>query len=356
MFVLFLAALLAGMASGESRIYRQNPVWAQEIPGKISTLKASGELILVGAENGVYLMDLGKSTRWSYPTTGQVTSARFLDRGRILVSSADGSMLMLHSNGSLIWERYIPGYVGSDDAIDTDGKSILCGSMDGFVYMMDYEGAYRWKHLVGSYVTNVRLLGDRAVAISDRQVYILDLDGKVRRNLDVSGYVRSAYVGGDRVIVGMSDGIVYAYNVNGSLAWSHKVGEYISAVDGSDNVTVGSREMHLFYLTRDGALLWSANMSAPVLSAEPSDGGILVSTADNKLHVYGTGGILKWYYDTDGRVSAMAADGENVLSGTTTGWVYYAKLSKKDPSTPLLVPAIVIIVAAAIVLMYRSWR
>ncbi len=333
----------------------EEPVWSRDVPGGVASVDLEGEWILVGGENGVYSISQDGVTGWFHPTGAAVTSLR--RHGGVLASASDGSLMMLDQSGNLLWERQLPGYVGYDAALDASEDGILAGSMDGFVYMLNDDGTFRWKHLVGSYVTNVRLLNDSAVAVSDRQVYILDLEGRVRRNLDIIGYIRAADVYEDMIAVGMDDGEVRGYGLNGELYWRVNTSSHVSAITATGNMTVGLRDGRIIRLGRDGALLWSRNASAGVAAIEDSGDVLVVSTLDNALTAYTPAGTPVMTFRADGRTYALAGDGRRLVAGTTGGTVSYYRLPARDRGSSFVTAAaVVVVLGAALMLIVRGWR
>jgi hypothetical protein len=155
----------------------------------------------------------------------------------------------------------------------------------------------------------------------------------------------------------MSDGSLDVYDIDGRLRWRYKTGENITAVDGGGNITAGTREKHVYHISEDGKLLWSLNMSDAVVAVKGDEGRIMIGTQDGKSSLYTDQGGLRWFYDTDGRPAAFDLNGLNVVSGTTTGWVYYSKLPVKDAATSLMVSvAVMLIVGASLLMVSRSWR
>jgi len=353
-FVVAVALFLACFAQADD-LLGEEPVWSHKVPGKVVSVDVQGELILVGGENGVYSLDNNGILVGFYPTNAAVTSLRRYDG--ILAAASDGSLTKLDLSGNLLWERQLPGYIGYDDAVDSSEKGILCGSMDGFIYMLSDDGTFRWKHLVGSYVTNVRLLNDTAVAVSDRQVYILDLEGRVRRNLNIIGYIRSADVSDDTIVVGMDDGDVRAYGLNGELYWRMNTSSHVSAITARGNVTVGTRDGRVIRLGRDGTLLWSRNATAGVAAIEDSDGALVVATLDNAVTAYTSSGTPQMTFKADGRMYALASDGQRLIAGTTTGAVNYYKLPQSDRGSSFITSAaVVVVLGGALILIVRGWR
>jgi len=332
-------------------------MWSHQIPGKVNLVKALNDTVVVGGEDGVYLFDYDKNRRGFHATDAAVTSVRVLEDGKTVITTSDGTIRMLGGGLTPIWERTIPGYVGYDSAIDAVGGLIVCGSMDGYVYVFDNNGTYLWKHLIGSYVTNVRLLVDRIVAASDRQVYILDLDGRVRRNLDLTGYVRSAKITDTEILVGMSDGVLYAYNVTGGLTWNLKLNQHVSAIDVDGDITVGTRDKQIIRLRGDGVYMWVINVSDAVVSVRSDGGDVVAATLDGRVYAYNSRGVLVWYYEAEGRPSALSVSDGRVLAGTTVGRIYYSKIPRIEGTSSLIfIFAAAAILAVAFILAARSWR
>jgi outer membrane protein assembly factor BamB len=229
--------------------------------------------------------------------------------------------------------------------------------MDGFIYLFDRQGVFKWKRLIGSYVTNVRILPDRVVAVSDRQVYTLDLDGTVRRNLNISGFIHSSTITDDYIVTGMDDGVVYAHNLSGDLMWNHRVGSQVGSMVGAENITIGSADGQLIHFSGEGDVIFKRNLTDSIVSVESIGDYILAGTRDNKVHLYNSMGGLRWYYGTEGRPIVLSIQDRNILSGTTTGRVYYSKLPRRDVMLSfMLSAAIILLVGAAILVVSKSWK
>jgi len=352
--VLAAVILLAATAQADG-FYRQDPFWTYNLKGKVNSLLTQNDSVLVGSESGIYSIDYDKNLRWFYSTSSAVTALE--GHNSIIAAESDGTILLVNSSGGVIWERQVPGYVGYDQAIDIFGEEVVCGSMDGFIYAFDTLGAFKWKHLIGSYVTNVKIVNDTIIAVSDQQVYLMDLDGRVRRNLGLSGFVHSSAIMDNMITVAMDDGHIYSFDIQGKPMWTSEVGEYVDAMDAHSGIVVGTKEGHLMLLREDGKMLWKMNLTSDVIAVKTDGENILASTADGKVELYNIAGSMRWYYEPEGKATTLAINGRNMMAATSTGKVYYSRLIKRDSTSSFMIStAVVALIGAAILMVWKSWR
>ena len=251
---------------------------------------------------------------------------------------------------------------------DDTALEILVGDETGMLYAFNLDGTAveGWPVIVGSDPTqSFRILarpavadidGDAApeviVALADGRLYVFAADGTLRDGWPHSlGEVADAIgsqtlnsspvvadIRGDarpEIIAGGYNGVIYAYNGDGSLAWSHPtaaaivatpaIGDVDAAVDGVE-VVVGSGDGFVYILDRDGVQLrrlatdWRVD-SSPLLvnlDADPTL-EIVVGTGQatgidfaNKVWAWNGDGTLlaNWPKTTAGPVPSAPAAGD----------------------------------------------
>ncbi|MBU0761707.1 MAG: PQQ-binding-like beta-propeller repeat protein [Candidatus Altiarchaeota archaeon] len=346
--------LLTGNAFATS-IQHQPPLWGYQLEGRVNTLVCSNNSLFVGDDRGIHNIGYSRNILWEYTTYSTVTSVDEQDN-EVIVASSDGIIRSFGKNGQLLWERTVPGYVGLPKALKLDKDMILAGSMDGFVYLFDRKGTYRWKRQIGSYVTEIDLVGETIVAISDRQVYFLDLEGKVKRNLDIKGYIRKASVVQDKVAIALEDNKLYLYDLKGNILWDKDIVHDITSLDGKNDLILGTAGGIIYNLALNGSVNWMDNTTYPVLAVKDGGGYVIASTLEGKTILYSGLGKVRSYYSTEGRVLLFDACDNNIVAGTSKGRVFFSKIPKKDPmSTTLAIGGVFIVSLLAVYMVYRSW-
>ena len=350
-----LIMIIASSSVCPQNIPIQQPEWILKNGNPVHSMILTETNIIFGDEYGIESLGYIRNRVWRYPTDSPVTALK--NHKGIYASTSDGSIIKLNDSGKLIWSRDIPGYIGYGNALDADEYRLLTGSMDGFIYMFDTNKTFQWKRLIGSYVTNVKILEDRLIAISDRQVYIVDFDGRVRRNLNISGYIRRAAIMKDRIIVGMDDLNLIGYDLNGSVIFNNNIGSPITAIKADENILIGTQDGEIILFSKEGKQSWRYEMNQSIVDVKNTETGIFASTKDEKIIQFTLGGSPKWMFKTEGRANIIKAYDLNVVSATNLGGIYFVKTSRKESIFSLgMIISIILILSAAIFMAAKALR
>ena len=350
---IFLLLIFSGQALAQGMMIE--PHWTYVAGDKVNTIEPAEDGIYVGSDRGIKSIGYSKNFRWSYETFGEVNAISVGEN--ILIGTSKGELKMLDKGGKILWEREMPGYIGYGGATDMNEAGIIAGSMDGYVYMFNTTSDYLWKRLIGSYVRNVRLLRDRIVAVSDRHVYFLDYDGTVRMSVNIPGRIRDCSILDDMIVIGMDDDIVYGYNLTGSLLWSFSAGERITGISVWEDIVVGTDRGRVMVADMGGRVKTVINASSTVSHVHDCRAGIVVATLDDRIGVYSRDGILRRYHYVEGRTTKVASRGDEIVSSTSMGNVYFMRVPVSDGLTSALVLAFAaFILVASSYIVARTWR
>jgi eukaryotic-like serine/threonine-protein kinase len=225
---------------------------------------------------------LNLTLRWTYTTTGAVTSSPSAVEGKIYVASQDFYIYCLDSRtGSLIWKYKTNGRIESSPAI-ANGRLFIV-SDDGYLYSLNStNGAFLWKKSVGS----------------NSQI-----------NLDSSQQIRSSpTVFGSQVYVGSVDSNLYCLETNtGNIVWTFKTNGTITSSPAAtaNAVYITSEQQNkgsLYKIDPQGYLLWQLKInqdnSQPSidLSSSPMLSGdlVYVSAGSVMYAVHSSDGSIAW--------------------------------------------------------------
>jgi serine/threonine protein kinase/outer membrane protein assembly factor BamB len=243
------------------------------------------------------------------------------------------------------WVHKADGPVRTGAAISADGGTVYIGSDRGTVYMLDAaSGRLVGTHRVGGAVTGLTMGGVGAagdtllVGSTDGKVYAFTTGGQgATWTSQAAGaaIVGAPTSGGKAVYVGSRDGNFYAINlISGQREWQAKTGVAMPSPPWNHTVWAGSQDgtMYVFH-TDDGKLLDKVAVHAPV-SAAPLDviGQAYVATSKGVVYdlfyedlLNGTSTTVNWTFQGDGAIMGTpvpAGNGDTFFAATVRGTVY----------------------------------
>ena len=181
------------------------------------------------------------SVAWTHEAANAVWTVPAVDEdGTTYWGSIDARLFALDRDGKQLWQRTTLGYVTSSPALSTDG-TIYQGSFDGALYAVDRtDGSVLWKYATGDHIySSPALVEDDAGVLQE-------------------------------VIVGSTDGLVYALSPAGDLLWTYDTGAPVRsspavgrAPDGTPVVYVGAANGLLVAIDgTDGTRRWAFDTTA----------------------------------------------------------------------------------------------
>lgn len=337
---------------------------------------------LVGVENGeIVCLDADGRQRWIYRTKGAVRTLAFAvlgGRPTVLAGSDDECVYALAPDGAdTYWtyrckvpaerfQRY-PWWTTQGKAkvqailvadLDRDGRAeILVGTGGGCVEALSDAGASLWvtpiewgipdRLVVANMPDGARtlLVSNSTFSCADT-TWRLSAKGKLLSNNAFDngrGTWDMAAVPGLQVVDleddGQPEAIIGrkgAYNeaavydaATGRRRWLSTLADEVGAVevvdidgDGVKEVVVGSRSAWLMVFAADGRTIWATQMPHEVISVAAGDNGLLVATADAKVHQVDFKGRIQACYALAGLPTVpFVRAGDDALIGDRQGSV-----------------------------------
>ncbi len=212
-----------------------NLLWDVFVEGELDSSVAigpAGNLFVASSDGKVYAFDrISGAELWSFevPTEigalgreTQITSSCMLDGSGALYFGCNNHYVysLDTSNGSVLWKYETGGIVEASPTLSIDGN-VLISSQDGFLYSLDTNGELVWQTQIGAnYYTSavVDEIGRIYVSsfINDNLSYLnlLSGDGTVLQQMAFSGIIDSSVaLSPDGVLYfGNNDGKLYAYS------------------------------------------------------------------------------------------------------------------------------------------------
>jgi len=289
----------------------------------------------------VYVGTHEPSVSWTVATGGFVLSSPAVVGGEtIYAGSFDNSFYAMSRSGSVLWSYETCGPISSSAAVARDG-SVYVGSQDCNLYAFESSGSQRWVLPVGQAVG----LGPAAVYSSpiispSGALYFSDEQGRLYSVNPASGAVNwhralgsgtlsSPAVGDDgRIYIGSSDGILRAFDADGSPVWAFQGQGQMSATPsiGDDGtIYIGTLSGALYAVNPNGYLRWTYYAPPSISSSVgiAQDGTLYFGSYDGYLHAVRPNGTRKWTHFVGYPVSAsptIDAEG-SVYFGTHSGYL-----------------------------------
>lgn len=310
-------------------------------PSTTPAIGADGTVYVGGSapNPGLHAVSSTGTLLWTYTTPSDVFSNPAVGPdGTIYFGCDDANLYAVNPDGTLKWPHAAPSSVRGSPAVNSNGVyfGYQTGGMHpvGHLLALNANGSEQWDNNVGTLPRTKPGLGaDGAVYCSNKDgvVYAYNADGSSRwsnGSVTASPYSAPLPAADNTVYIGSKDGKLYAIKPDGSADWSYTsdsevLGGPLLAPDGS--IIAASINGTLFAVDASGAELWTATPGGSVLIAPAvGDGMAYLSTDTCYLYAIDTSGAVKWQSGAGGTVLACpvtAVDG-TLYVGSDDGFLY----------------------------------
>jgi len=181
------------------------------------------------------------------------------------------------------------------------GDRFVATAFDGNVYAFRNDTVV-WIYKTGWELSAIpQLLPDGNILVADQLgIFVLNRDGKLLWRRKTRGLVYTTPAVYDTIIVvGATDGILYAYNYRGDPLWEYDMGYKVdnSPVVYKDKIFIGSNK--LYVLTVEGDLVWVRDLGALINAPPVVTDNLVYVVADSSLYAISTeDGEIVWRYRT----------------------------------------------------------
>jgi outer membrane protein assembly factor BamB len=290
------------------------PRWTADVGGPPSSPAVADGVVYVGsADRNLYAFDAGSGhERWRLPIGGAVASPTVVG-GVVYVGSADGYVSAVRTSGSLAWRAQVGAAVSSTPAVAAG--HVYVGAADGRLHAFTIDGWRAWRSAAGGAILS-------SPAVANGLVFVGSLDGR----FSAFAAVPPTPCPGAQPTC--------------SPVWSYTAGAGIwssPAVERGGFAYVASLDGILRAFETDGSVRWSVPVGGPVNSSPAvANGVVYVGSLAGALSGFATAtGVRRWYEDAGGPVvSSPAVANGSVFVGNQAGAVsgFRSPLAPLDPS------------------------
>lgn len=334
----FLAMGLGVMVAQETSSQIPTNIWSVSLGyhnESSPALDTNGNIYVTTVDGKLFALHSDGTTRWQYKFGFETTSTPAIaSDGAIYFGCRNRYLYAVDDTGKLRWRFKTGGWVDASPALGADG-TIYFGSWDKKLYALDQTGKPRWEFVTGAPITSSAAI-DRAGVIyfgsHDRKFYALHPDGTKKWEFATGGAILSSpAIGADGALYFTStDGNLRILNADGSLRWQLHTGGInpSSPVLGNDGAIFVCVNTNYCEVSAEGKLLWSRAMSPngyPAfdwLVSTPvalEDGTLLTTGTDLFLSIYIRGGAGRWHKSlrTGIRASPLLTDAGTIYCAAT---------------------------------------
>jgi hypothetical protein len=238
--------------------------------------------------------------------------------------------LYLFDKGSIAWSYSVGEECWGGD-VNTDGTLFAAGCHDGGIYVINVSGASSWTARAPSMVRWVRFSPDGRYLIagptgdSDLALFEAANGRVVWGDSSTREWLRNAAFSpdGSMVVVGMSDGHLMAFDLQGNKLWHRGIGEFpmFLGVSRDGNVFAAGKSRTLFAFDREGNLKWRYRIPDHVVTAGDisEDGKIALGTVGGWIYLFSEDGQLLWRRHPGGPGFSPRTIGHNAIAITPDG-------------------------------------
>lgn len=337
-----------GRRSGQSQyngVHFNNLKWSYSTSGNVSSvvIGLDGTIYFGSEDKHLYALNPDGTLKWKFNTGGEVSSPAISLSGTIYFGSEDNHLYAVNSDGSLKWKfqtrLYNSAFRVKSPTIGLDGTVYIL-SWDKYIYAINSDGTLKWKYYVNTgWGANVAI-GPAGtiylVTISNSSPYPYDRIYALNPDDGTLKWIRGArgtpaiasdgtiYVGS----MGRSDKHIRALNPDGTLKWKYKTKISSPPAIGNDGTiyfgNYGSYGFNDFVraLNPDGTIKWSTSIEGSIYDSPAigSDGIIYVgSRGEGYFYALNPDGTIKWKYKRDFYTSpAISSDGSIYVGSFST--------------------------------------
>ncbi len=268
----------------------------------------------IAADGTVYAVTL-EGTLWAIHSNGTPISSYKLPSTEYFGSptptiAKDGTILIgwgeafvaLHPNLTLAWQVNLPMNEWASDAVVDDAGVTYFNSSDGFLHAVKADGTDAWPPFP---LTKQSIIIAAPALGADGVLYVSDGDslraintmGQLGWSAPLPGEAFTPVVGidGRIYVVTTSDGVVHAFDANGTEAWSVTIPSgcrtETPAVGADGTIYIGGGDGQIHAITPAGAAKWTTPIADQPRSgvAVGGNGTIYVTTSASVVALSATG-------------------------------------------------------------------
>jgi len=217
-------------------------------------------------DGNLYAIDEDGSLLWSFKTGHYLWSQPVITEEAIYLGSMDHSVYGLSHEGEEIWSYEMEGAVVASPLLSDDGNSIFVGSIGNDLVALDTtNGDQRWSFQTEDSIWGTPALANGILYLADVGGNLYALDPETGEPSIQTEFEGSA-VGGitviaDGVVLATEQGVIKAFNFDGSPSWEATLsGEIFQEPVANDEfLVVGmiNGEDLVYAFSLDGVQRWS---------------------------------------------------------------------------------------------------
>ncbi len=237
---------------------------------------------------------------WTFNAGGQIISTPAIYNDKIIVSTVNGKVLSLDTNGNLLWEVDLGRTVASSPTVSQSGK-IFITTYDGNIFCLDEMGNTIWNNNIpANILSSVAVYKDRIfVGATDNRIYSFDTSGNSLWSYPTAGPIFStpAVSPSGMIVISSSDNYIYGFDTSGTLLLWKNVGGYTSsspAFDSAGNIYLATTDGKIMKISGD-SVIWQINLGSSIASSPVIDfDGVIVSSSGGRIMKVGFNGSVLW--------------------------------------------------------------
>jgi outer membrane protein assembly factor BamB len=306
-------------------VHRKSFFHQKSLTTSVATLILT--LFVAGIASGQGLADLSKpmAVRWTYKTEGVTNLTPAIDRERIYLPLANGSVISIGlADGKLIWKSEVGGVISA--SLVADAKSVYVASESIPTPKSQYPqatGVLRALSTHSGLTTLMRTLPSPVrgvINVNLTLLFINSADGRLYAINKETGEIKwisynsSAYsplhsLEGDVLYVGDASGdIIAIQQTTGQTIWRYRTRKALraSVIVSANIVYTGAADGYVFAIDKlTGRIKWRVRTGAAVQTVQATEKCILATSLDNFIYCLSPrNGVKIWKRQLAGRVAA----------------------------------------------------
>ena len=192
--------------------------------------------------------------------------------------------------------------------------------------LLNERGILLWNYTSEDKIHGISVSGNRIAVVSTYNVHLLRSDGALEWKKELDSWVdysKAISISTDRIVLGLMNGQIHFFDMNGNETFGRKLDAYILAVEQFEGNIIVVSDKGIYLLDEKGNTRLEHKPKNYIRAAAIYGPWVVLALGNNALEIYKVNEGLEWNYQISDKIGAISLSDKYVAVGTKDGSVYF---------------------------------